>query len=249
MLVDLNPILLEFGPFTVRWYGFLMALSMGIGAFYFLKHGKRQGFDEDFLLNLAILALIGGVVGARFIFVITNWGYFSAYPTEIIRIDHGGLSYHGGLLGGVLATLPYIRKKKASFGALADLTIPGLTVGYILVRIANIFNQEVLGRETIFFAFDRHPAQIYGSLIGLTLLLLHNYLARKEHGPGYLFWSFLFYYSLLRGVVEETVRENPIYLNVFVSDYWGVGFFTLTQLITPALMLFAYWMMRKTKSA
>jgi phosphatidylglycerol---prolipoprotein diacylglyceryl transferase len=118
-----------------------------------------------------------------------------------------------------------------------DLAVPGLAIGYMLVRIANIFNQEILGRPAALFFFEQHPTQIYGSLIGLVSLLIHNYLARTFPAkPGVLFWLFIFYYSLLRGIIEETFRANPLYLWGYTNELWGVGFFTMTHLVTPFIL-------------
>jgi phosphatidylglycerol:prolipoprotein diacylglycerol transferase len=106
---------------------------------------------------------------------------------------------------------------------------------------------ENMGRAAEILSGERMPAQLIGSAIGLLTLLIHNYLARKKAPPGYLWWGYIFYYSLLRGVIEETVRDNPIYLHLFVSEKYGLGAFTLTQLITPVLMLIAWWQMRRVK--
>lgn len=245
--MSLDPVMFTIGPFAVRWYGFLMSLSVLIGFYYYLKYGRRLGYDEDNLYNLAIIAIISGVLGARLIYVLTNLDFFLKYPEEIIRIDHGGLSYHGALLGGFALGYWYIRKAKMSIDDIADLVIPGLCVGYTLVRLANILNMENMGRTAEILSGERIPAQLIGSAIGLVTLFIHNYLARKNPPPGYLWWGYIFYYSLLRGVIEETVRENPIYLHLFVSEKYGLGAFTLTQLITPVLMLIAWWQMQRVK--
>jgi phosphatidylglycerol:prolipoprotein diacylglycerol transferase len=245
--LSLDPVMFTIGPFAVRWYGFLMSLSVLMGFYYYLKYGRRLGYDEDDLYNLAIIAIISGVLGARLIYVLTNLDFFLKYPEEIIRIDHGGLSYHGALLGGFALGYWYIRKAKMNIDDIADLVIPGLCVGYTLVRLANILNMENMGRTAAILSGERIPAQLIGSAIGLVTLLIHNYLARKNPPPGYLWWGYIFYYSLLRGVIEETVRENPIYLHLFVSEKYGLGAFTLTQLITPVLMLIAWWQMQRVK--
>lgn len=255
MLLDLDPYVIHIGGLGIRWYGLLMALSMAIGLYFFIHNGVKAGFRDDFLYNTALISLAAGIVGARLIYVVTNLGDYLGNPVEMLRIDHGGLSWHGGIGGGLLAGWLYIRRLPVSvtgipvtFGALADLAVPGLAVGYMLVRIANIFNREVLGRtaEIMPFGLDRHPAQIYGSLIGLTLLLLHFRLARRNPPPGYLFYAFFFYYSLLRGFIEETFRANPLYWIHYVNPVWGFGFTTMTQLFTPLFLAATYLLMRST---
>lgn len=245
--MPLDPVIFTIGPFAVRWYGVFMGLSVLIGFYYFLKHGRRIGYDEDNIYNLAIIVVISGLIGARLIYVLTNLDFFIKYREEIIRIDHGGLSFHGALLGGFVAGYLYIRKAKMNIDEIADLVVPGLCVGYILVRLANILNMENMGRAAEILSGERMPAQLIGSVIGLLTLFIHNYLARKNPPPGYLWWGYIFYYSLLRGVIEETVRDNPIYLHLFISEKYGIGALTLTQLITPMLMLIAWWQIRRVK--
>lgn len=247
MLVDLNPYVFRLGPIGVHWYGLFMALSVLAGAIYFYRNGMRLGLDEDFLLNLAMVVVISGVVGARLLFVLANYpAWFVQDPLQVLRVYEGGLSWHGGLLGGFAAGWIYIRRKGKDINALADLTVPGLTIGYTIVRIGNIFNQEVLGRTTAFW-FGRWPAQLVGSAIGLILLIRFFYLRGQNLPRGYQFWSFLFYHQLLRALVEETVRDNPLYLWKYTNPTLGLGVFTLTQLFTPPILLLAWWMMASTK--
>lgn len=245
---DISPFIFEFGPVAVRWYGFLFAVSVMVGFYYMRKNGIKNGFSEDFIFNLFLILMLSLIVGARAVFVAANWPYFLENPELIIRIDRGGLAFHGGLLGGIISSWLYCRYKKKNWRSLADLAVPGVAIGIALVRIANIFNQEILGREATLLAFERHPAQIYGSLIGITLLIIHNYLARRvDNKPGYLFWSFVFGYTLLRGLIEETFRENPLVVWGYISEAWGAGFFTTVHLFTPfiiALSLYMLWIIQ-----
>ena len=241
---DISPIIFQIGPLAVRWYGLMFAISVLIGFYFMLKNGAKKGLNEDFIFSLFLFLLISLVVGARAVFVAVNWAYFMENPELIIRIDRGGLAFHGGLLGGILSSWLYCRHKKVSWRVVADLAVPGVAVGIALVRIANIFNQEILGREAELFAFDRHPAQIYGSLIGIFLLVLHNYLARRgDNKPGYLFWSFVLGYTLLRGLIEETFRDNPLVAWGYISEAWGAGFFTTVQLFTVPIVLLCLYML------
>lgn len=241
----IDPVLIRLGPLAIRWYGVLMAASVAIGFYYFRRDGLKLGYPEDFLYNAAFLALVGGIVGARAVYVVTNWPVYAGDWVSMLRIDQGGLSFHGGIIGGALAGGAYAARKRCSFEELADLAVPGIAVGVMLVRLANLINQEVMGRTVeAALGFERWPAQLIGSAIGLVLLVINARLARRRPPVGYLFWSFVIYYSLLRGFVEETVRENPLYLPVVESHVWGIGLFTLTQLVTPLFLLLG-WAMRR----
>lgn len=243
---NISPVIFTLGPLVFRWYGLMMVLSFILGGYYLIKNGMCKGMDEEKLLGLLIVVIVGGVLGARALYVLTNLPAFIGAPLEALRIDRGGLSFHGGLLGGLLGAWLVTRQTGMNLRLLMDLAVPGLAIGYMLVRIANIFNQEILGRPAELFFFEQHPTQIYGSLIGLVSLLIHNYLARNLPArPGVLFWLFIFYYSLLRGVIEETFRANPLYLWGYVNELWGVGFFTMTHLATPFILLLAWWMIQR----
>lgn len=246
MLLDLSPYAFKIGPIAVHWYGIFMALSFLVGSYYMYIMGKKRGIDEDFLLNLAMLVIIAGIAGARLMFVLTNYPeWFVKDPLQVVKIWEGGLSWHGALLGGFIAGWPYCRRHGVNPNVIADWTVLGLSFGYIIVRVGNIFNQEVLGRMTQ-FSFGRWPAQLVGSSIGLILLARFLYLQKKNLPAGYQFWSFLWYHQLLRALLEETVRENPLFLIHYVNPKWGLGFLTMTQLMTPFIVTFAYIMYKLT---
>lgn len=243
MLIEgINPIAFKIGPISVHWYGIFMAISFLSGTFYVLKRARERGIDEDFILDLIMLIILSAIVGARLMFVLTNFpSWFIKDPLQVLRVWTGGLSWHGGLLGAFLVGWSYAIKHKVNPNVIADWTVFGLNIGYIIVRIGNIFNQEVLGRMTQ-FSFGRWPAQLVGSAIGVVLLIRFLYLEKKDLPPGYQFWSFLWYHQILRALFEETVRENPLFLVHYVNPKWGIGFFTLTQLITPIMLAFVYYM-------
>jgi len=244
----IDPVLISLGPLDIRWYGLMMALSFLIGSYFLIKNGKEQGISENTLFNMIFAVIILGIVGARLLFVLTQLDFYLQNPAFIFRIDHGGLAFYGALLGGLIGGWFVARLNKHRLHDFLDLSVPGLAVGYMLVRFANIFNQEILGRTAEVFPFTRHPTQIYAIIIGLICLLLHLFLSRKiEKRTGVLFWAFIFYYSILRGVIEETFRDNPLYMWGFISENWGVGFFTLTHLATPPLVLFAWWMLKRAR--
>ena len=250
MLIEgISPVIFTIGPLAVRWYGLMVAISAILGTHLFLKHGKKFGMNEDKLLNITILTILGALVGARVLFVLTNWGFYSVNPQEIIRVDHGGLAFHGAIIGGFLTAWVMAKRYSFNFGVISDLAVPGISITYMLIRIANIFNQELLGRSVELLPFERHPAQIYGFLIGFSMLILHNYLVRnRSYKPGGYFWVFFLVYSFLRGFIEETFREMPLPLWGYVNEAWGAGFISLTQLMTPALMLLAWWMFKRSQA-
>jgi phosphatidylglycerol:prolipoprotein diacylglycerol transferase len=237
----INPYIFHIGSFGVRWYGFFMAVSMAIGIWWLVKR-LAPAVGEDFIYNLALVAIVSGVVGARLVFVFTNPGYFLHNPGQIPAVYLGGLSIHGALGGGVLGVWWYCRRCGKPLWPVLDATVYGIAWGIILVRIGNIFNQEILGRPSAFW-FGRHPTQIYEMIMGAILLYTYVRLLRRDLPDGYLFWNFFLWYTVLR-FITEAFRDNPLYLIHYVNGTYGFGFVTLTQWFSPLLFAIAYFARR-----
>ena len=137
---NLNPILLNLGQFEIRWYGLFYALSFILGYFYINNQVKKQKlkFDAE---NFILYILIGDIIGARiFEILFYNPTYYFSNPSEMIALWHGGLSFHGGLFGGLLAAYLFSKKYKVSLWKLTDLCSIPLAFGLFLGRIANFIN-------------------------------------------------------------------------------------------------------------
>ena len=230
--LHLNPYLVHIRAFGIRWYGFFLAVSMAIGIHSFVRRGLKAGVDEDSLYNMALIAIVGGVIGARLVYVITNWGYFAEYPGQILKIYQGGLAIDGALIGGLAFGMWYAYRKSLPFWALIDGMIPGTVTGIFLVRIGNIFNGEILGHPAGILGGHRHPAQVYEMIMALILWFVYWRQLRKNPADGVPFWTFVVYYSYLR-FISEMFRDNPQYLVHYTNHYLGVGFLTLMQIFTP----------------
>ena len=247
LIPRLSPFAFHIGPIGVHWYGIFMVLAILGGAWYLVERGRELGEDPDQLANITFWTVIAGVVGARLVFVLANdpaWIWTD--PVQALKIWDGGLAYDGAVGAGVLALWYQLRKSPLTFNHLIDWMVPGIGLGIFMVRIGNIFNHEVLGRMTA-FGFGRWPEQLWGSAIGVILIIRYFWIERyRTPPPGYQFWSAMFYYALLRGVIGETTRDNPLYLVHYINPHWGIGFLTLMQIFTPPILVFTGWMMRRT---
>jgi phosphatidylglycerol:prolipoprotein diacylglycerol transferase len=217
------------------------------GVWYLLDRVRDLHEDPDQLANVALWAILAGVVGARLVFVLANdpqWIWQD--PLQALRIWQGGLAYDGAVGAGILVFWLQLRDRPLVSNHIADWTIPGIGLGIFMVRIGNIFNHEVLGRMTE-LGFGRWPEQLWGSFIGIFLIIRYVWIERNRPvPPGYQFWSAMFYYAVLRGVVGETTRDNPLYLVHYLNPHWGIGFTTLMQLFTPPILVFTGYMMWRT---
>lgn len=241
-----NPVIFTIGSLEVRFYGVFMAVSVVLGSLYLVQKGKKRGFSEERLLSMVLWVVASGVVGARLLFVAVNFpSWFWEEPWHIFKVYEGGLAWHGGLGGGVLAAFLYLRfRAHYDFHAVADLAVPGMALGYILIRLANVLNEENLGRLTG-FSFGRWPVQWIAALLSGVLLVRHFFLERKTLPDGYRFWSFLCYHQIFRAGIEETLREMPLIVPLYQNPFWGLGFLTLVQITTPAVLAFLFWMLWK----
>jgi len=210
---NINPTLLRIGPLEIRYYGIIFVLGFIIAYFliYHLAKKKDLKLTKDDVADFIFYLIIGTIMGARlFAVIFYNLKYYLANPFEIIAIWHGGLSFHGGLVGAALAGYLYCRKKKISFYDLADIVVIPLAFGLFLGRIGNFLNGELVGRITSlpwcvkFKNYDgcRHPSQLYESLKNLVIFSVLWFIKDRKLKKGILFWSFVLMYSTLRFFIE-----------------------------------------------
>ncbi len=274
----MNPTMIQIGPLRIQWYGFLLTLAIFIGFELAKRRLRAWGLDAEKFEGVAFWAVVWGVVGARLGYVLTSPGYFLQNPVEVLYIWHGGLSFHGAILGGALVFLYFHKRKGYPLWPYLDAATPGVALGIIAGRIGNLMNgSDTVGRLTslpIGFTWPEwakgfpgicpgiedisqvyrcdellrgpvHLTQIYGALVGLILLPLSYYWLRQKPFYGYAFWNFILWYSVLRSVLEEPFRLNPLWLPVYQNDQLGIGLFTATQVVSVPLILLSWYMLRR----
>jgi phosphatidylglycerol:prolipoprotein diacylglycerol transferase len=228
----MHPILLKIGPLSIYSYGVMVALGFGVGTFLISQRAASFGISKDHVLDLALVLLIGGLLGARLFYVVLNLDYFKAHPLEVFYLPHGGLSYHGAFISGVLVGAIYVKRKGISFWDMADLWAPYVALGQSIGRIGCFLNGCCYGREVhgefplrVYFPHDqvaRHPSQMYSSLILLVLFLMLRLLQERRHFSGEVFLAYILAYSLQRFFTDFLRGDNP-------SALFGL---TLSQLIS-----------------
>jgi len=142
-----NPSRVAFTLFgkDIYWYGVLMALGILLAVWLTLKEGKRKKLTEDDILDMCLVIIPAGVVGARLYYVIFEWASYAANPIRALYIWEGGLAIYGAVIGGLLGMFIYSRVKKHRFLKLADCIAPGLVLAQSIGRWGNFFNQEAFG--------------------------------------------------------------------------------------------------------
>ena len=218
---NLNPVFLSIGPVEIRYYGLVYFLGFLLTWLYFKKSSlgkslfKKEEHADDFLLY----SLISSILTARIFYILFyNLNSYLSNPIEILKFWHGGMSIHGGILGGILGIYIFSRKFKYNFLKLTDLVTLPLALGLVFGRIANFINAELYGRITsVKWAVKfpnaegyRHPSQLYESLKNLIIFSVLFFKSKKPFKTGELTSIFLILYSLLRFFVEY-VREPELY--------------------------------------
>ncbi|MCJ7821621.1 MAG: prolipoprotein diacylglyceryl transferase [Armatimonadetes bacterium] len=211
------PTLFRIGPVDVHSYGTLLMVGFLSAILLSRRQARRMGLSADLPLDLGVWVLVAAVVSARVTFVALNWGYYSPRPAEVLYIwRQSGLSFHGGLLGGVVAGLLFSWRRGLSFWTVADMVAPGIALGYAIARIGCLLNGCCYGVPTelpwgMTFPLypdsqittdPSHPTQIYAALGSLAILALLLWARNRLTVPGRLFLLYLMLYSVLRSGIE-----------------------------------------------
>ena len=136
------------GSFFIAFYGVIIAIGMLIGVSFILKEAKRVGFNEDQFLDICIITIIVGVIGARIYYVAFAWDYYKDNPISVFNIRQGGLAIYGGVLFGIACIFILSRLKKLDFLRVMDVAMFGVIIGQIFGRWGNFFNREAFGQYT-----------------------------------------------------------------------------------------------------
>ena len=217
----IDPIAFQVGPFAVRWYGIAYLLGF-LGAYLVMRWlvGRwRLNISDDDQLTIILAAVVGVVLGGRLGYVaFYGGGYYWSHPAQILAVWDGGMSFHGGLVGILLAALVVSVTMRIPWLTLCDLGAVGAPVGLFFGRLANFVNQELWGRVTtapwgVVFPgagpSPRHPSQLYEALLeGVAVFLVMIVLAaRRDPLPrGVLIGVLLSLYGVFR-ISVEFVRE------------------------------------------
>jgi phosphatidylglycerol:prolipoprotein diacylglycerol transferase len=214
----MDPVLVQFGPIVVRWYGVMLATTIALGLLMAYRYGPRYDISTAQLDRLAIPFIVSAVVGARLGYVLTHLSEFTN-PVEVLRVDHGGLSSHGAIFAGLLVLWIAARRQDTSLWSLADIISFTIPLGNIFVRFGNFMNGELYGDPTtlpwgIRFAGTgepRHPLQIYEMVFGAITLLIGLRVARGRAFEGQVFWTIMVLTSIGRIFLDALRSEEQIW--------------------------------------
>lgn len=224
-----GPFFIKLGFISIRWYGILIALGFVAAAFMIHRLAKKWGMDTEKVINLALISFMGGVLGGRLYFVALNWSSFWQQPWEILAMWHGGMSIHGGIIGGFATAAIYSYFSKLPIVRSFDLGACVTPLAQSIGRWGNFFNSEAYGRpvpddfpvklfipreyrDIQYFNHDYfHPTFLYESIWNLAVFLFLYFFAAKRLNKfrGLLFLLYIDLYSLGRLMIEP-IRVDSI---------------------------------------
>ncbi len=248
MINNIEPIILHWHLINIRWYGVLLALGVLLSVLIIVKLFKKNNLKTEEALDLSIWLAIGGLIGARLghiLFYEAN--YYFSHPSEIIFINHGGLSSHGLTIGLLLTFLIYTKIKKLEWKKVIDLLVIPIPLLAMFIRIGNFFNSEIVGRATdlpwgVYFPnyennpILRHPTQLYEALLLFTIyyLLFTIYKKYSNKLPQlFIFHLFLILYFGGRFLLEFTKEYQTSWEGLLTAGQW---------LSLPFIFWSIYWL-------
>lgn len=267
-----GPVLVQLGPFALRWYGLLIASAVLLGLLLAMRLGRRRGVDPGLIADLLPLLVLGAVIGARLYYVLFEWRqYQGAGLIDLIAVWRGGIAIHGALIGGTLVTVLFCRWRQQRFWPLIDVLVPAVALGQAIGRWGNFFNSEAFGLPTqlpwavtipvanrpLLF-LDQctfHPTFLYESIwdlgvCGLLLVLLRQAGRGRINLPdGALACVYLMAYSSGR-VWIEALRLDPLCL--LGAPPFCSGGLRMAQLMSLVLIalggLGLWWLLARRRS-
>ncbi|MFB9355912.1 prolipoprotein diacylglyceryl transferase [Sneathiella chinensis] len=253
---EIDPVLLQIGPFAIRWYALAYIAGLVIGWRLMMRFAAAPGSAvsvkdvDDFL----VWATLGVVLGGRLGYVLFyKPAFYFANPSEILMVWQGGMSFHGGFLGVVVAAFLFCRKRDIPTLALADMLSLVAPVGLFFGRIANFINGELFGRTSdvpwaMVFPnggpLPRHPSQLYEALLeGALLFAILLWVRRTSLAdkPGVLTGLFLVGYAAARGFVE-LFRQPDAHLGFLA------GGTTMGQLLSLPMIVIGLYLILRPKN-
>ncbi len=231
---EIDPVLLSIGPLKVHWYG--MMYLFGFSSAWLLgifRASRSELWNNEEVGDLILYGAVGAVLGGRLGYIFFyKFSDYLAQPLDIFRVWEGGMSFHGGLLGVLLAIFLFARKTNRSFFQVSDFVAPLVPVGLFFGRMGNFINQELWGRVSdVSWAMvfplagyqPRHPSQLYEAVLeGVVLFIMLWLYSSKQRAVARVSGWFMVLYGAFRFLVEFT-REPDAYLGFVALDWMTMG--------------------------
>lgn len=223
MISPKSSVLINIGDFSIHYYGVIMfaAIISALLIIRFIAKKYYKDIDTEIILDILPVIILSAILGARIYYVLMDLPYFSSHLNEIFAIWHGGMSIHGGILGGIISGAILAKIKKINFLKYADVFSYGIIIGQAIGRFGNWFNCEAFGKPCFIpvlklfipkehrpFGYENfeyfHPTFLYESLWNIFVFIILFTVIRKIPNikEGTIFFSYLILYSIGRFFIE-----------------------------------------------
>ncbi|HEB2395232.1 TPA: prolipoprotein diacylglyceryl transferase [Staphylococcus aureus] len=248
----IDPVAFNLGPLSVRWYGIIIAVGILLGYFVAQRALVKAGLHKDTLVDIIFYSALFGFIAARIYFMIFQWPYYAENPSEIIKIWHGGIAIHGGLIGGFIAGVIVCKVKNLNPFQIGDIVAPSIILAQGIGRWGNFMNHEAHGGPVSRAFLEQlhlpnfiienmyingqyyHPTFLYESIWDVAgFIILVN--IRKHLKLGETFFLYLTWYSIGRFFIEG-LRTDSLMLtsNIRVAQLVSI----LLILISISLIVY-----------
>ncbi len=257
--IGIDPQITKIGGLEIAWHGVFTAVGVICGVAVAAFFGRRAGFNEDTIYNTALALVIGGIIGARALFVWENVDQFRDDPLDVFAINAGGISIYGALIGGTLGALAYAGwRRLPRLAAMADVAAMGGIIGMAVGRIGDIINGEHFSKTTDwpigvlytnpnspsyprFTAVDpqlaQHPVVGYEMVGDLLIFVALFVLYRVLKRDGMVFWAWVFLYGALRFGISFLRDDNLVFAGLRLAQLIALGAMILAPLGVAYILL------------
>jgi len=230
--------------YPVYTYGVMLVTGFIIGILFTILRNRSRSISTDDIMDFSLYLLLGGIIGARLVYVFLHFSEYTGSLISIINLREGGLSWHGALLGGLIAFILFARKRKFEFGELVDLCSPGIMLGLAVGRVGCFMNGCCFGEPTtlpwgVVFPeagpLKRHPTQIYELILDIAIVVFLLFREKNKKFDGEIGLLMLSAYSLARFFVEFFRYSPPRIAGLSIAQYLSLLMAVVTVIFVVRL--------------
>ncbi|HGO3344617.1 prolipoprotein diacylglyceryl transferase [Staphylococcus aureus] len=224
----IDPVAFNLGPLSVRWYGIIIAVGILLGYFVAQRALVKAGLHKDTLVDIIFYSALFGFIAARIYFVIFQWPYYAENPGEIIKIWHGGIAIHGGLIGGFIAGVIVCKVKNLNPFQIGDIVAPSIILAQGIGRWGNFMNHEAHGGPV---------SRAFLEQLHLSNFIIENmYINGQYYHPTFLYESI---WDVAGFIILVNIRKHLKLGETFFLylTWYSIGRFFIEGLRTDSLML------------
>ena len=255
----MHPVLVQIGHFSLPTYGFLVATGVLLGLLLCVRNAQRLGINQDDTWNLGIVVVLAGILGAKILLIVNDWGFYTRNPGEILSVNtlRSGGVFSGGLVAALLAAAWYMARHKMPPLRTCDAFAPGLAIGHAIGRVGCFTAGCCWGKPThhawgvVFrnplagdwvgtpLGVPLEPTQLIEAVVELLNFFLLSWLITRKHADGQVFGTYLILYGIARFFIEF-LRDDPGRGQVFGNLMTGTQLIAIILVIVGSL----FWLRR-----